>query len=109
MESGSAYFEMYYEPKYKRNYYYNPKTKESIWELPEGALCVDMTKGESQKSEKANSKEEEAKKSYKTKQEEIQALQKQNMEMMYPEYYKEMESQPSKAEIERIEEQIVHR
>jgi hypothetical protein len=32
------YWQIYYDNTYERNFYFNPFTNESVWELPEGAL-----------------------------------------------------------------------
>lgn len=46
--TSQEYFEMYYDAEHKVPYFYNPKTGASVWELPPGALCADMTGGNMQ-------------------------------------------------------------
>jgi hypothetical protein len=35
---GQEYYEMYYDNSNKSTYFYNPKTGDTVWELPKGAI-----------------------------------------------------------------------
>jgi len=53
------YYEMYYDQTHKAPYYYHPKTGASVWSLPKGAICADMTEGNLEKINKSFLQEEE--------------------------------------------------
>lgn len=85
------YYEMYYDQSYKAAYFYNPSNGQSVWQLPEGAICADMTKGqiETINKETVNEEFKEAVEDSKQNQKwiEIEELKRKNMEAMYPEFY----------------------
>ena len=88
---------LYYDHDHKLPYFYNPKTGESIWELPKGAICADMTGGSIEQINHdqlfLEAKQEEiAESEQKKKWIEIEELKKKNMEAMYPEYYNNPEN-----------------
>ena len=35
------HWKLYYDPHYKQNFYYNPFTNQSLWELPPDNICLD--------------------------------------------------------------------
>ena len=62
------HLEKYFDETYKREYYYNPETKESIWELPEDVEVeitdcvqqqVEVAKGKLDEKKSAQSEESE--------------------------------------------------
>jgi len=87
--TSGEYYEMYFDATQKAPYYYNPKTGTSIWDLPKGAICADMTASNmehtiaDEQEQEAQGEMSEAKK----KELEIEELKRQNLESMYPEYY----------------------
>lgn len=111
LSAGSAeYYEMYYDANNKWPYFYNPKTGASVWELPKGAICADMTGGNMEQinqdvvQEQVQEELSEAKK----KLIEIEELKRKNLEAMYPEYYNnaDLVNQESDQEEEEPEHQI---
>ena len=97
-EQAAPYFEKYFDATYQRDYFFNPMTRESLWEVPTGAVIADMTTvaplqvlqpiifntEEDKKRQAQEKKREELRK----RQEDIERLQNENMQAMYPEYYK---------------------
>lgn len=41
--SEKRYLEKYFDQTYQREYYYDPESGESLWELPENSIVADMT------------------------------------------------------------------
>ena len=67
--SENRVLEKHFDTTYNREYYYDPKTQESLWELPEGSKIIDKT----------------------SKKEIIKKLQQENIEALYPEFYEDTE------------------
>ena len=42
--TAETYFEKYFDEANKRHYFYNPFTRESVWEVPADATVIDRTK-----------------------------------------------------------------
>jgi hypothetical protein len=41
--SKNRVLEKHFDTTYNREYYFDPKTQESLWELPEGSEIIDKT------------------------------------------------------------------
>ena len=94
MSEGKRYLEKYFDQTYQREYYHDPATGESLWELPDGAIVADMTlavKPEVEEEEvqpkktKKSAAEEKKKEEFRKRQAEIEKLKSDNFQAMYPE------------------------
>ncbi len=86
----NSHWQTHYDPHYSRNFYYNPFTNESVWELPENAKTT-----ESENYNKIKEKVEEDKKE-KRKIEKDEKIEKKNKIKNPLLSYQEIESIPEK-------------
>ena len=95
------YFEKYFDTTYNRPYYYNPATGDSLWEVPTDSIIADLTPQPvttitatqqldvkpSKETMKKQLQEDKRREEYRKRQAEIEKLQNENLQAMYPEYY----------------------
>ena len=79
-ESVQNVFEKYFNEEYQREYYYNPFTQESKWEMPENSTIIDKT--EAAKVAVVDEVQE-----YKDRMARLEKLQQESLQSLYPEFY----------------------
>ena len=75
-------FEQYWDETHKALYFYNPNSKETTWHKPESSKVIDKTTKKQQAEMALIASKQQ-------RQEKIKKLQQENLDAMYPEFYKD--------------------